>query len=248
MAGTAFPDNLPSRLLGSLPRVRAVAAGTDLETLDAGGTPVRAAVVAGAESPAGPQDGCGYRVGAEAVTVPVEGDAEFFWWATVSYLASADTTLTLGLGEREERVEVLAGLHTLFLRGEGGWGRSACRGPTRPSCASTPCGSATWSRRGCRGDESRLPRHDTYPGLDGLRFLGALAVLVTHVAFQTGAYAGTLAGTALSRLDVGVAISSCCRASCCPDPGSSRPSTPRRGRAPGATGGTGRCASCPPTW
>ncbi|GAA1911491.1 hypothetical protein GCM10009737_11220 [Nocardioides lentus] len=122
MAGTAFPDNLPSRLLGSLPRVRAVAAGTDLETLDAGGTPVRAAVVAGAESPAGPQDGCGYRVGAEAVTVPVEGDAEFFWWATVSYLASADTTLTLGLGEREERVEVLAGLHTLFLRGEGGWG------------------------------------------------------------------------------------------------------------------------------
>lgn len=51
-----------------------------------------------------------------------------------------------------------------------------------------------------------LPRHDTYPGLDGLRFLGALAVLVTHVAFQTGAYAGTLAGTALSRLDVGVAI------------------------------------------
>lgn len=51
--------------------------------------------------------------------------------------------------------------------------------------------------------------HDptVFPVLDSLRFLGALAVLTTHVAFQSGEYLrnGTL-GVVLSRLDVGVAI------------------------------------------
>ena len=46
-----------------------------------------------------------------------------------------------------------------------------------------------------------------FPVLDSLRAVGALAVLTTHVAFQSGAYVrdGTW-GALLSRLDVGVAI------------------------------------------
>ena len=46
-----------------------------------------------------------------------------------------------------------------------------------------------------------------FPVLDTLRFLGALAVLTTHVAFYSGDYQrhGVL-GTLLARLDVGVAI------------------------------------------
>jgi len=45
-----------------------------------------------------------------------------------------------------------------------------------------------------------------FPALDGLRALGALAVLTTHVGFHTGASLnGPLAGL-LARLDVGVAI------------------------------------------
>ena len=46
-----------------------------------------------------------------------------------------------------------------------------------------------------------------FPVLDSLRAVGALAVLTTHVAFQSGAYVrnGTW-GNLLSRLDVGVAI------------------------------------------
>lgn len=46
-----------------------------------------------------------------------------------------------------------------------------------------------------------------FPALDVLRFVGALAVLTTHVAFQTGEYFrhGVL-GTLLARMDVGVAI------------------------------------------
>src|SRR3954464_13592970 len=45
-----------------------------------------------------------------------------------------------------------------------------------------------------------------FPALDGLRALGALAVLTTHVGFHSGASLdGPFAGL-LARLDVGVAI------------------------------------------
>ncbi len=50
-----------------------------------------------------------------------------------------------------------------------------------------------------------ITRH-TYPGLDSLRALAALGVVTTHVAFYSGDYSERLLGTALARLDVGVAI------------------------------------------
>lgn len=46
----------------------------------------------------------------------------------------------------------------------------------------------------------------SYPGLDSLRALAALGVVTTHVAFYSGAYSESLLGTALARLDIGVAI------------------------------------------
>ncbi len=46
----------------------------------------------------------------------------------------------------------------------------------------------------------------TFPALDSLRAVGAFAVLATHTSFQAGLYDESLSGTALSRLDVGVAI------------------------------------------
>lgn len=51
-----------------------------------------------------------------------------------------------------------------------------------------------------------VPERVVFPALDTVRALGALAVLSTHVAFFTGSYGYDLVGTALSRLDVGVAI------------------------------------------
>lgn len=46
-----------------------------------------------------------------------------------------------------------------------------------------------------------------FPALDGLRAVGALAVLTTHVAFWSGDYLGNgVVGSLLARLDVGVAI------------------------------------------
>ncbi|HSJ20456.1 MAG TPA: acyltransferase [Nocardioidaceae bacterium] len=47
---------------------------------------------------------------------------------------------------------------------------------------------------------------DVFPVLDTMRALAATAVLVTHVAFQTGQYSEGLWGTALARLDIGVAV------------------------------------------
>ncbi len=44
------------------------------------------------------------------------------------------------------------------------------------------------------------------PGLDSLRAVGALAVVVTHVGFWSGSYGLDTPGTALARFDVGVAI------------------------------------------
>jgi peptidoglycan/LPS O-acetylase OafA/YrhL len=54
---------------------------------------------------------------------------------------------------------------------------------------------------------SRVEVAHEFPALDTVRAIGAIAVLTTHAAFQTGSYLGSGAwGTFLARLDVGVAI------------------------------------------
>lgn len=51
------------------------------------------------------------------------------------------------------------------------------------------------------------PVSHSFPGLDTLRAIGALAVLTTHTAFWAGDYTGNgWTGTLLARLDVGVAL------------------------------------------
>jgi peptidoglycan/LPS O-acetylase OafA/YrhL len=45
-----------------------------------------------------------------------------------------------------------------------------------------------------------------FPALDSLRAVAAIAVLATHAAFWSGAYARPVWGTPLARLDVGVAV------------------------------------------
>lgn len=51
-----------------------------------------------------------------------------------------------------------------------------------------------------------MSRLDDFPALDGLRAVGSIAVLLTHVAFQTGQYPQGVTGALLGRLDVGVAL------------------------------------------
>lgn len=53
----------------------------------------------------------------------------------------------------------------------------------------------------------RVELAPVFPVLDTLRFVGALAVLTTHTAFQSGDYLGNgVWGSFLGRLDVGVAV------------------------------------------
>jgi peptidoglycan/LPS O-acetylase OafA/YrhL len=55
--------------------------------------------------------------------------------------------------------------------------------------------------------EPKVDAGPEFPVLDTLRFVGALCVLTTHVAFQSGAYGRHgVWGAVLARLDVGVAI------------------------------------------
>jgi len=57
------------------------------------------------------------------------------------------------------------------------------------------------------GGQEALAPAPQFPVLDTLRFIGALCVLTTHTAFQSGAYVRHgVWGALLSRLDVGVAI------------------------------------------
>jgi peptidoglycan/LPS O-acetylase OafA/YrhL len=49
-------------------------------------------------------------------------------------------------------------------------------------------------------------RSDVFPALDSLRAVGALAVLATHAAFQTGRTINGPFSAALARLDIGVAL------------------------------------------
>ncbi len=46
----------------------------------------------------------------------------------------------------------------------------------------------------------------TYPALDGIRAIAALAVVGTHAAYWTGNYRETTVGLLLARLDFGVAL------------------------------------------
>ena len=58
-----------------------------------------------------------------------------------------------------------------------------------------------------RDAQAQPEQRPEFPVLDTLRAFGALAVLTTHVAFQSGAYVRHgMVGALLSRLDVGVAL------------------------------------------
>jgi peptidoglycan/LPS O-acetylase OafA/YrhL len=51
-----------------------------------------------------------------------------------------------------------------------------------------------------------VARHGRYPALDGLRALAVLAVMATHVGFQTGLYERGVVGAVLARGDIGVTV------------------------------------------
>src|SRR6478752_1099679 len=73
--------------------------------------------------------------------------------------------------------------------------------------APAPCDSSDVPTETLDDAGARVVRvRGTLPALDSMRAVASVAVLATHAAFWGGAYAHQGYGTALARLDVGVAI------------------------------------------
>lgn len=118
----SYPNNLPARLLAPLGRtVDARYHGNDLQVLDDDGVARQASVFASTDAAPGPDAGCGHRVADRPASITLRKEVPNpFWWMTVGYLASADGTVDVRVdGARLGTMDVEAGLHTYFVRGEG---------------------------------------------------------------------------------------------------------------------------------
>ena len=119
----SFPENLPSHLLRPLGKeVRTSDAGNDLRILDEDGFHRQMAIRKLSESSGGPVADCGYRVTDKQVDIPMASlDNAVFWWASVSYLASAEGRIDVRTDDRKvASMRVLPGIHTYFFQGEKG--------------------------------------------------------------------------------------------------------------------------------
>ena len=121
MSATSYPSNLPSRLFLPLgDSVEAVTSGTDLEVLDTGGTVQPGVVTPGATSLPGPVTDCGYPITSRPRAVPVEGrPQDYFWWMQIAYLSGGDGSVWIEQDGVSQEYEIAAGLHRLFVQGEG---------------------------------------------------------------------------------------------------------------------------------
>ena len=105
-------------------RVSTTREGTDVDVLDDTGVARPAVIAPQASSPPGPDRHCGYRVGPRTQRIPVAPvpgtpPQPEEWWASVSYLASADGAVLLGVDDHETEMEVRRGLHTYTFAGSG---------------------------------------------------------------------------------------------------------------------------------
>ncbi len=101
--GVAFPE-VTSRLV----------------VLDRRGTAQRAEIDAKVTSLPGPDEGCGWKLEDEPVTIAMnQASFDFGWWVRIGYLASASDTLTIRAGDTETEARARQGLHSIYLRAEG---------------------------------------------------------------------------------------------------------------------------------
>ena len=198
------PSNLPSRLLAPFSdAVRAVDHGNDLLALADNGT-VRPASVAGASSAIGPVPQCGWLVDTEPTEISMTRvDMSKFPWTALNYAASDDGKAIVTFDDRAPFVvNLLAGPHTWFVKGDGPYSKLEIRTVT-PGVTVCIDGlqQASW------GTVTTVSIRAPYlPGLDSLRGFASLAVVITHCAFWVGFYDVGLLGAFAQRLEVGVAI------------------------------------------
>ena len=87
-----------------------------------------------------------------------------------------------------------------------------------------------------------------FPCFDGLRALAALSIVLTHVAFASGANSPNILGVFFARMDGGVAVFFVLSGFLLYRPFVARPPPrPARARPPARSSGAGSCASTPRT-
>lgn len=123
----AFPLNLTSFLFAGLePSPRFLRDGEpaqdDFYVPDEQGH-LRIAQIEGYASQPGPEQGCGYRVDRDPVSIPLEGTTvNWLWTARIGYLASLDADAVVTMGDTTTPVHITAGAHTLYVVGQGAIG------------------------------------------------------------------------------------------------------------------------------
>ncbi|SES39865.1 hypothetical protein SAMN05216199_3317 [Pedococcus cremeus] len=81
---------------------------------------VRRAAVSGVSALPGPRKGCGWRIGAQPVTVPLQRSTlPFSWTVRIGYISSGTTKGAVTIGGTRTPVEFHAGLGAVFLRANG---------------------------------------------------------------------------------------------------------------------------------
>ncbi|MGJ9423332.1 hypothetical protein [Aeromicrobium sp. CF3.5] len=118
-----FPENLVSRLLAPYPDVvDPRTEGNDLFALGPDGT-AGPALVNGATSDPGPELGCGWRIDNAEVRIAMDrNDMNLFPWTTINYAASGDGRAVVTFDDRKPfEIDLLAGAHTWFVRGDGAY-------------------------------------------------------------------------------------------------------------------------------
>ena len=165
----------------------------------------------------------------------------------VGYIATADSSITVSAGGLTQQASVSSGLHTLYFKaGDERFDSIRLGGligeatPVHQRRHGGPCDSS--------GAIMSQPDR-TFPTLNAVRGIGALMVLTTHAAFNTGQILRGWPGAVLARLDFGVPlffVLSGFLLSPAVLPG--RSAGVSATRRPGTTCGSGRCAILPLYW
>ena len=76
--------------------------------------------IEGFKNEAGPEEGCGWKVERDPVSVPLDlTTVNWTWTARIGYLASLDADAVVTMGETTTPVRISAGAHTLYVVGQG---------------------------------------------------------------------------------------------------------------------------------
>jgi hypothetical protein len=135
MWGLGYPLNLQSYLLKPYTdrdAVRFVSWSVDELRMSTPEGQIRPVGIPSVRSaPPGPVANCGYRVRSRPTTIALDGPLVFGgWWTRISYYADSPSRLEASVGDADYDIDLPAGLHSLYLKGDGNFDSVEVSSPT----------------------------------------------------------------------------------------------------------------------